>query len=545
MVFSKQAQQSLHRWQQALGLTAQDTAPLHSALASTLEGVHQQRHRMQYRENLDIYRQMLMEAMERQYPLQDDDRLILSDLQTLLHLQPEDAHAIEAQVVDQMGLTSSEPAAPDVTPDAPEGVSAMPPPLPQLASDAGEMPLHDPTPPSNGESAPFPPARPAGAGSANRPELSQNREQMARYLMEREGLDRAAQDALITQLRQLSETPEPSQGGNRPSAEAQPPGRRVPQPAVVPQPVVVPQPAVVEAAVVPEAEEPEKTAGTARRSRSLSGLVPLLFVLLVGLTILAVLWFMLSPDRRSSSNDGDSGNGDSSMVQDLMPFGVEKLQQGQYDAAIKEFNDIIRAQPRNAIAYMNRGVAYHRLGQLEPALQDFDRAIELDKNLAAAYSNRSYLYFDQQQFEQALTDANQAVALNPNLADAYINLANARQARNDLAGALQDYNQALKLKPSTEHQARVFNNRGNLYVAQNDLTRALQDYNQAIKLVSSYADAYRNRGLALLKQGDRDRAILDLRQALNLYQDQNNGAMTEQTLKELNQLQQGTDKVNV
>ena len=52
----------------------------------------------------------------------------------------------------------------------------------------------------------------------------------------------------------------------------------------------------------------------------------------------------------------------------------------------------IELDPKNALAYINRGYTYWIMGENNKALGDLNKAIELDPNNAKAYGNRSRIY---------------------------------------------------------------------------------------------------------------------------------------------------------
>ena len=56
--------------------------------------------------------------------------------------------------------------------------------------------------------------------------------------------------------------------------------------------------------------------------------------------------------------------------------------------AIADFSEAIRLNPKDAVAYNNRGVAYYAKSDLDRAIADFNEAIRLDPKDAIAYNNR-------------------------------------------------------------------------------------------------------------------------------------------------------------
>ena len=80
--------------------------------------------------------------------------------------------------------------------------------------------------------------------------------------------------------------------------------------------------------------------------------------------------------------------GQNSKARSFVKQGNAKLDLGQYQEAIVDYDQAIRLELDDAYAYYNRGVAKFALGQYQEAIADYDQAIELDPNFAFAYNNR-------------------------------------------------------------------------------------------------------------------------------------------------------------
>ena len=52
--------------------------------------------------------------------------------------------------------------------------------------------------------------------------------------------------------------------------------------------------------------------------------------------------------------------------------GIELQNQGRHEEAIAKYDEAIRLNPQDALAYYNRGNAYEDLGQTQRAIQDYD-----------------------------------------------------------------------------------------------------------------------------------------------------------------------------
>ncbi|MBF0495001.1 MAG: tetratricopeptide repeat protein [Deltaproteobacteria bacterium] len=76
----------------------------------------------------------------------------------------------------------------------------------------------------------------------------------------------------------------------------------------------------------------------------------------------------------------------------------------EYHRAIREYNDALEKEPKNAVAFNNRGIAYYHLGQYAEAISDYDQAIILDPGYAKAYFNRGLARHKSGEPDRALSD---------------------------------------------------------------------------------------------------------------------------------------------
>ena len=89
--------------------------------------------------------------------------------------------------------------------------------------------------------------------------------------------------------------------------------------------------------------------------------------------------------------------------------------------AVDYWNRAISSKQNTAVAYSNRGLAYHNLRQYQNAVKDYNTAIKMEPGYAAAYNNRGNSYYELNKYQLALNDFNQSLKLRPKYAKAHLN----------------------------------------------------------------------------------------------------------------------------
>src|SRR5215475_11998515 len=131
----------------------------------------------------------------------------------------------------------------------------------------------------------------------------------------------------------------------------------------------------------------------------------------------------------------------------LMSQGHTDINNGDYDKAIAAFSDAMRLDPKSALAFTNRGVAYERKGDNDRAIADFNEAIRLDPKNVLAFANRGIAYGKKGDTDRAIADYNEAIRLDPKNALAFANRGIAYGKKGDNDRAIADFNEAIRLDP--------------------------------------------------------------------------------------------------
>jgi tetratricopeptide (TPR) repeat protein len=117
------------------------------------------------------------------------------------------------------------------------------------------------------------------------------------------------------------------------------------------------------------------------------------------------------------------------------------------DVAIKICSELIRHNPGDEVAYINRGRAYGIKGELDRAIADFSKAIEINPKRAISYNNRGIAYQTKRDVDRAIADYGKAIEIDPKFANVYYNRGAAYQMKGNRDRAISDYRKALEVEP--------------------------------------------------------------------------------------------------
>jgi Tfp pilus assembly protein PilF len=134
-----------------------------------------------------------------------------------------------------------------------------------------------------------------------------------------------------------------------------------------------------------------------RASRA-SGIVVLLILIATGA---AFTYWRVGGDQTPGNYEVRKGN--------------YRLEDGQYEEAIAEFNLALQKNPQSARAHQGLAVTYLQMGKMEMAVAEFSTAIELDSTYAVAFADRGITYDRMGRHEEALQDYRKALEIDPEL----------------------------------------------------------------------------------------------------------------------------------
>ncbi len=217
--------------------------------------------------------------------------------------------------------------------------------------------------------------------------------------------------------------------------------------------------------------------------------------------------------------------------------------QGEFEAAIRQYHDAVRVEPRYLPTWIHLGQAQLEIDDVDGARESFENAISLSETNAAALSGLAGVASRQRNFDRSIELIRSAIASEPEakqlhyqLAMAYRQTGQREKAREQLA--LQGPRRPSLTDPvlgrmqSLNENSQVFLSRGVEAYRRGDYLEAASQYKKALEASPDDPSTYLSISWALELAGRPEDAVPYLDRALELDPDLamahfNKGAMLE------------------
>jgi rhomboid protease GluP len=173
--------------------------------------------------------------------------------------------------------------------------------------------------------------------------------------------------------------------------------------------------------------------------------------------------------------------------------------------AIREMNDVVRARPKFAAAWMSLAGAYLRANQPSDAEAALKKATELDPKNETPLAELSIVYLRTNRFQEAADVLGRMTQINPKDYDAYVNRGVALNRLDQQAEAVESFKRAVALKPQ---QPIAWYNLGLSYMSLKQYDNAINTFQQVTKLIPDdpepwvwLSNAYQQKGMG--KEADQ------------------------------------------
>jgi serine/threonine-protein kinase len=120
----------------------------------------------------------------------------------------------------------------------------------------------------------------------------------------------------------------------------------------------------------------------------------------------------------------------------------------RFEQAIDFYSAMINHDPKDGLAFMNRGICWAVRGEFDIAITDIDEAIRLQPDNSVAFAARGFARERKQDIRQAIDDYTEALRLNPKYPRCLCLRGNAHRKLKEYREALSDYDEAVRQDPS-------------------------------------------------------------------------------------------------
>ena len=96
-----------------------------------------------------------------------------------------------------------------------------------------------------------------------------------------------------------------------------------------------------------------------------------------------------------------------------LEFGTELMQYGNYNYALKVFNNIIITDPKWSEAWNKRATLYFLMSEFTNSLDDIDKVLNLEPRHFGALSGQARIFIKLQKYEKAIKSIERALKFYP------------------------------------------------------------------------------------------------------------------------------------
>ena len=214
------------------------------------------------------------------------------------------------------------------------------------------------------------------------------------------------------------------------------------------------------------------------------------------LTILFLITALLIPGSVKAQSSG------------LIASGYQNLETKNFSAAINDFSQVLRENPRDTAALSGVIRAYILTENFKEAQRYIDIAIRDYPNNPEFYMRRGILNNLRGQPRKAIADFDKALEVGSGqiAVSVYINRGAAHLKDENFNSAIDDFTEALNINPRS---ISALNYRAFISYRQGNFSDAIEDYDKSLDLDPENAMGYYNRGMAHLRSGNKAKACAD------------------------------------
>lgn len=129
-------------------------------------------------------------------------------------------------------------------------------------------------------------------------------------------------------------------------------------------------------------------------------------------------------------------------------LGQEMSKNGENEKAIYYYDMALKANPNFSPAYSNKGLILKTIGRREEAFKNFQKAIQTNKFSVEAYHNMGVFYFENTNLNESIKYFLKAIEINPDYIESYNCLGVALAEKGNIEEGIKYFEKALRINPN-------------------------------------------------------------------------------------------------
>lgn len=189
---------------------------------------------------------------------------------------------------------------------------------------------------------------------------------------------------------------------------------------------------------------------------------------------------------------------------------------GETEAAIAQYRQLVRDEPDYALAYGNLGFVLRAVGRPAEAVAPLERAVELEPDNAEVLNNLGLALIEADRLPEAADTLQRALRLQPDYREARYSLGEALIREGRTEAAIAQYREVTRSAPD---YAPGHYGLGYALLSTGRAAEALAPLQRAVELEPDNAEALNNLGYVLLSIGRAAEGVVPLERAVELEPD--------------------------
>lgn len=196
---------------------------------------------------------------------------------------------------------------------------------------------------------------------------------------------------------------------------------------------------------------------------------------------------------------------------DCVEQGDILFSQKRYEEAIAYYEQAVKIQVNDAVAWFKRGLTLAKLKRFKNAIKSYNQAIKIQPDYHQAWCDLGVAFGNIRRHKEAFAAFDKAIQVKSDDGVAWLNRGLALIELEEYEEAIASFDKALKLQPNSP---KIWDKRGYCLVRLGLDDEAIVSFDKALEIKLDYGSAYYNKAACYALQKEVNLALANLQQAI-------------------------------